>query len=103
MSKKKGDEIYQKIAVKLIASDWKSVFEKLDGKSKKALFAQLDEKKKILQKRKKMEDKKSGAKSPKGKAGGDKGDSGRKTSYRFGSRNVQVMKPSKGYDKKTDV
>eukprot|EP01084_Bolivina_argentea_P319900 554921_1 len=96
MSKKGKEDVYQKIAVKLVASDWKDVFSKMDAKAKKNLYTQLDAKKAILQKRKKMADK--GAKSPKGgKKKGGKGDSSRKHSYRFGSRNLQVIKPSKGY------
>ena len=102
MSKK--TDIYQKIAIKLTASDWKSVFDKLDNNSKKKLFKELDVKKEILKKRKAAE-KKSGAKSPKSKGTKEQKENGpqsRKTSYRFGSRNLQVIKPSKGYpDKKT--
>lgn len=99
-----NEAVYVKIAEKLISSDWESVYASLDAPSKKKLFAILDKKKEILKKRKAAADKGTGAaKSDNKKAGAGKGDSsGRKVMYNFGSRKLQVLKPSKGYpDKKT--
>eukprot|EP01084_Bolivina_argentea_P319902 554923_1 len=102
--KKGGDALYVKISEKLLASDWESVYKELDAGSKKKLYSILDKKKEILKKRKAAEKKGVGkskkSKTEEKKDGGGRG--GRKLMYNFGSRKLQVLKPSKGYpDKKT--
>eukprot|EP01084_Bolivina_argentea_P319901 554922_1 len=99
-------EIYIKIAEKLIASDWDSVFSKLDATSKRKLFTILEDKKQILKKRKQASEKKATGRSSKIRSRKDeeKDDnrSSRKIAYHFGSRKLHVLKPSKGYpDKQT--
>jgi len=104
--KKGGDEsVYVKISEKLNGKDWESVYKDLDGASKKKLFVILDKKKEILKKRKAAEKKRASAVGGKSKDkddAKDDGRSGRKVMYNFGSRKLQVIRPTKGYpDKKT--
>eukprot|EP01084_Bolivina_argentea_P273583 466066_1 len=102
--KKADDSLYVKISDKLLSSDWDDVYASLDAASKKKLFAILDKKKEILKKRKASEKKRASAagKRPSGKAGqkDSGGRGGRMVMYNFGSRKLQVLRPSKDYPDK---
>eukprot|EP01084_Bolivina_argentea_P192042 329751_1 len=116
--KKDTEATYVKIAMKLNASDWQSMFNSMDIRSKKALFKQFDIKKEILKKRKKLIKKlsnkeKSSVKS-KSKTKSkpisqsttkeqkeDIDIAERSINYRFGCRKINCIAPSVGYpDKK---
>merc|ERR1711933_400424 len=82
----------------------------LDAGAKKKLFAVLDKQKEVLKARKKAEDAKGAKRASKIKKGGGGGDdekdnsrASRKVMYNFGSRKLQVLRPSEGYPTKKEA